>query len=151
MEIPVIGIDFGTSYSKMGYFDINLNNFVLIPDEFNQLSMPSLISFNENEKYEIVGRNEKEKLNNNETLLNNNFIRNVKLFLGLSKKELLSIKNNKLDFFCDFIEEDFNDKIKIPLIINKENNLKENSKKFKKFYYFEQLCAMILKKLKKKR
>ena len=149
MEIPVIGIDFGTSYSKMCYFDININNFVLIPDEFNQLSMPSIISFNENEKNEIVGRNEKEKLNNNKTLLNNNFIRNVKLFLGLSKKELLSIKNNKLDFFCDFIEEDFNDKIKIPLIINKENNLKENSKKFKKFYYFEQLCAMILKKLKK--
>ena len=92
MEIPVIGIDFGTSYSKMCYFDININNFVLIPDEFNQLSMPSIISFNENEKNEIVGRNEKEKLNNNETLLNNNFIRNVKLFLGLSKKELLSIK-----------------------------------------------------------
>ena len=145
MEIPVIGIDFGTSYSIMGYFDINVNNIVLIPDEFNQLSMPSIISFDENEKNEIVGRNEKEKLNK---LLNNNFIRNVKIFLGLSKKELLLIKNYKLDFSCDFIEEDFNNKIKIPLIINNENDLNEKNNK-KKYFYFEQLCAMILKKLKK--
>ena len=145
MEIPVIGIDFGTSYSIMGYFDINRNNIVLIPDEFNQLSMPSIISFDENEKNEIVGRNEKEKLNK---LLNNNFIRNIKIFLGLSKKELLLIKNYKLDFYCDFIEEDFNNKIKIPLIINNENDLNEKNNK-KKYFYFEQLCAMILKKLKK--
>ena len=145
MEIPVIGIDFGTSYSIMGYFDINRNNIVLIPDEFNQLSMPSIISFDENEKNEIVGRNEKEKLNK---LLNNNFIRNIKIFLGLSKKELLLIKNYKLDFYCDFIEEDFNNKIKIPLIINNENDLNEKKNK-KKYFYFEQLCAMILKKLKK--
>ena len=125
MEIPVIGIDFGTSYSIMGYFDINRNNIVLIPDEFNQLSMPSIISFDENEKNEIVGRNEKEKLNK---LLNNNFIRNIKIFLGLSKKELLLIKNYKLDFYFDFIEEDFNNKIKIPLIINNENDLNEKKK-----------------------
>jgi len=144
MEIPVIGIDFGTSYSIMGYFDINLNNIVLIPDEFNQLSMPSIISFNENDKKEFVGKNEKDKIN---TLLNDNFFRNIKIFLGLSKKELLLIKNYKLDFPCDLIEEDFNNKIKIQLIISNKDNLKEKNRK--KYFYFEQLCAMILKKLKK--
>ena len=136
----ILGIDYGTTFSNASIV-IGNNKPIIIPNDLGQLSTPSYISFIDDKKY-YVG--DLAKLTPS---FDKNTIYGIKRLLGRKYNEsyydktIEEMKKNQ-DFIFDFNKDSQSDKIKI------EINYEKGPRKIKKEFFPEQLCAMILKKIK---
>lgn len=135
----VLGIDFGTTYSTSSVMIDKVP--IVIPNDFGQLSTPSYISFIDDKSY-FVG--ELAKLTPS---FDKNTIYGIKRLIGRKynenyyDKSFEEIKKDQ-DFPFEIIKDPNSDKIKIVIEYEKNNQM------IKKDFYPEQLCALILKKIK---
>lgn len=135
----ILGIDFGTTYSTASI--VIDNEPIIIPNDFGNLQTPSYISFSDDKNY-YAG--ELAKLTPS---FDKNTIYGIKRLIGRKyndnyyDKTIEEIKKDQ-DFPFEIIKDVQSDKIKI--IINYE----VGEKKFKKEFFPEQLCAILLKKIK---
>ena len=135
----ILGIDFGTTYSTASI--VIDNEPIPIPNDFGNLQTPSYISFIDDKKY-YAG--ELAKLTPS---FDKNTIYGIKRLIGRKYNENYYdktieeiIKDHNFPF--EITKDSQSDKIKI--VINYEKGVE----KYKKEFFPEQLCAMILKKLK---
>ena len=135
----ILGIDFGTTYSTASVIIDKVP--IVIPNDFGQLSTPSYISFIDDKSY-FVG--ELAKLTPS---FDKNTIYGIKRLIGRKynenyyDKSFEEIKKDQ-DFPFEIIKDPNSDKIKIVIEYEKNNQM------IKKGFYPEQLCALILKKIK---
>ena len=134
-----LGIDFGTTNSSASV--VIDKEVIIIPNDFGQKSTPSYISFIDDKNY-FVG--ELAKLTPS---LDKNTIYGIKRLIGRRYNENYydkSIDDIKRDqeFPFEIIKDPKSDKVKI--VIEYEKGIKIEKKEF----YPEQLCALILKKMK---
>lgn len=135
----VLGIDFGTTYSTSSVMIDKVP--IAIPNDVGQLSTPSYISFIDDKSY-FVG--ELAKLTPS---FDKNTIYGIKRLIGRKynenyyDKSFEEIKRDQ-DFPFEIIKDPNSDKIKIVIEYEKNNQM------IKKDFYPEQLCALILKKIK---
>lgn len=135
----VLGIDFGTTYSTASI--IIDKDPIIIPNDFGQKSTPSYITFIDDKNY-YVG--DLAKLTPS---FDKNTIYGIKRLIGRKfneayyDKSFEEIKKDQ-DFPFEIIKDPISDKIKIVI------EYKRGSQIFKKDFYPEQLCAILLKKLK---
>ena len=128
-NIPVIAIDFGSSYSRVA---VCQNGQVsLIPNELGITKTPSYVSFTEKER--LVGLEAKKQF-----LINSkNTIFNIKRLLAESYDDYF-IQQNKRFWPFKLVEDPKSDRLKISI------SYKEQEKTF----YPESIAAILLKKLK---
>ena len=134
-ESYILGIDLGTSNSCAAIITNDNDKPFIIPNEFGLLSTPSFVTFLKSDK-RLVGQLSRDNIS---TELNTIFC--SKRLLG---KTYSDIKKEELDKRLPFkiIEDNQSGKIKI------EINFDKNGTTIKKYYYPEQISAIILKKLK---
>ena len=130
----ILGIDLGTSNSCAALLEDN-DIPVLIPNEFGFLSTPSFVTFLEHDK-RLVGELSKYNISS-------------KLNTIFCSKRLLGKK------YSDILEEKLDQSLPFKIIDDKESNkikieisFVEKGNTIKKYYYPEQISAIILKKLK---
>jgi heat shock protein 1/8 len=84
----ILGIDFGTTNSCVSYYNINKDEFIVIPNAHGELITPSIIYFDENSN-EILYGTIAGKLNGH--------FSNLKRLIGLCHPELsMLFRNNKM-------------------------------------------------------
>lgn len=131
----ILGIDLGTSNSCAALMLEDNDKPILISNEFGFFATPSFVTFLEQDK-RLVGELSKYNISS-------------KLNTILCSKRLLGKK------YSDILEEKLDQSLPFKIIDDKESNkikieisFVEKGNTIKKYYYPEQISAIILKKLK---
>ena len=90
MEI-ILGIDFGTTYSCISYFNKTLNKFEVVPNDQSQYTSPTMIFFDKFSDQILFGSSASSMEN-----FNGVCVSNFKRIIGKSFDQLTQ---NELDFF----------------------------------------------------
>ena len=131
---PIIGIDFGSSFSSIAQYSINDNKSIVFQDTIGEKLISSTVFFETSEQV-LIG-NEANYCNAKE---NQYKIQNIKRYIGRTYDEI-----DKEDDLFELLKKEKNNNYKLKLKLKKSQN---DNKIIEKEFFIEEICGLILEHL----
>ena len=131
---PIIGIDFGSSFSSIAQFSIKDKKSIVFQDTIGEKLISSTVFFETSEQ--ILTGNEANYCNAKE---NQYKIQNIKRYIGRKYEEI-----DKEDDLFELLKKEKDNNYKLKLKLKKSE---DDNKIIEKEYFIEEICGLILKHL----